>query len=190
MAMINLYDMVDIERIIFVDDEGTPTGETGPKLASHSGNTQLHLAFSCYILRRDDNKFLMTQRALSKKVWPGVWTNSVCGHPAPGEKMEDAIIRRAKFELGIDKLENITCLVSKYIYKTPPFKGIVEHEYCPIFVAYVSDVPNPNPDEVEAFEWLDWDDYALLLETEPDRMSYWCKDQYRLLKDIKPFAHL
>ena len=182
--------MQETEQIIFVYEDGSPTGETGPKLASHNTDTRLHLAFSCYVLRRTDNKFLVTQRALSKKVWPGVWTNSFCGHPMPGEAIEDAVRRRGSFELGFQDLQEITCIVPKYIYKTPPYQGIVEHEFCPIYVAYVNDEPLPNPDEVEAYKWLDWSDYVTMLSNEPDTMSYWCKDQYQYLKDLKPFASL
>src|SRR5687767_11740101 len=100
--------MQETEQIVFVDESGTPTGEIGPKLASHGADTRLHLAFSCYIFRNGDGNFLVTQRALSKKVWPGVWTNSVCGHPAPGEAMENAIRRRAAYEVGIKNLRDIT----------------------------------------------------------------------------------
>src|SRR5581483_7642642 len=73
------------ERIVFVDETGQPTGETGPKLASHTADTKLHLAFSCYVFNLENKLFLFTQRAHVKKVWPDVWTNSVCGHPMPGE---------------------------------------------------------------------------------------------------------
>jgi isopentenyl-diphosphate Delta-isomerase len=180
----------ETEQIIFVDESGVPTGEVGSKLASHTADTKLHLAFSCYILRRSDNRFLLTERALVKKVWPGVWTNSVCGHPGPGEKIEDAVLRRAKYELGIERLEGLRCVVPKYIYKTPPYNGIIEHEFCPIFVAYASDEPKPNPDEVEAYEWIEWPAYARMLKTEPDKMSYWCKDQYKILESLEPFASL
>jgi len=182
--------MLDKEQIIFVDKDGKPTSEVGPKLASHTADTKLHLAFSCYILRRSDNKFLLTQRALVKKVWPGVWTNSVCGHPSPGEAIEDAVLRRAKYELGLEYLGDLKCVVPKYIYKTPPYNGIIEHEFCPIFVANVSEDPKPNPDEVEAYEWIEWPEYARMLHTEPDKMSYWCKDQYEILKDLDPFNTL
>lgn len=98
------WHMTEIEQIVFVNEDGTPTGEIGPKLESHNASTRLHRAFSCYILRRSDNKFLVTQRALSKKVWPGVWSNSFCGHPMPGETIEDAIRRRGSFELGLTNL--------------------------------------------------------------------------------------
>lgn len=175
------------ELIVFVDEDGKPTGETGPKLESHTANTKLHLAFSCYIFRKSDNKFLVTQRALSKKVWPGVWTNSVCGHPAPGEVIEDAIRRRAKFELGLDSLQDISVVLPNYRYATPPYNGIIENEFCPVYVAYVDDEPKPNPEEVEAYKWLPWPEYVKMLTTESDKMSYWAKGQYEQLVTLEPF---
>lgn len=178
------------EQIVFVYEDGTPTGEVGPKLASHTGDTKLHLAFSCYVFRRNDNKFLLTQRATSKKVWPGVWTNSVCGHPMPAEKIEDAIRRRAKDELGLQRLDGIRCILPSYRYTTPPYNGIIENEFCPVFVAYTSEDITANPGEVGAYEWLEWADYVKLLHNHPERMSYWAKDQYLQLKDAQPFASL
>jgi isopentenyl-diphosphate delta-isomerase len=178
------------EQIVFVDERGNPTGEIGPKLESHTGHTKRHLAFSCYIFRRADFKFLMTQRALSKKVWPGVWTNSVCGHPAPGEDMYDAIRRRTQQELGLTNLEEIQVVLPSYSYTTPPYNGIIENEFCPVFIAYAADEPKPNPDEVETYQWLDWPAYIQKLEITPDQMSYWAKDQYKQLKTLEPFRTL
>jgi isopentenyl-diphosphate delta-isomerase len=175
------------EQIVFVDEQGNPTGETGLKLESHTAHTRRHLAFSCYIFRRSDNKFLLTQRALSKKVWPGVWTNSVCGHPAPGEAMEAAIRRRARQELGLEHLEDVQVILPSYRYTTPPYNGIIENEFCPVFIAYINDEPQPNPDEVEAYKWLDWPAYADMLQYAPDTMSYWAKDQYKQLQAAEPF---
>lgn len=178
------------DLIVFVDETGKPTGRIGPKLASHTATTALHLAFSCYVFRKSDGTFLATQRALSKKVWPGVWTNSVCGHPAPDEPIEHAIRRRAAFELGVDSLEGISCVLPKYRYTTPPYNGIIENEFCPVFVAYMEGDPNPNPEEVEAYKWLPWPDYVRMLTEKPDTMSYWTKDQYKQLKSLEPFAGL
>ena len=182
--------MSEAEQVVFVDEHGNPTGEVGPKLASHTAATKLHLGFSCYILRRSDNKLLVTERALSKKVWPGVWTNSVCGHPAPGEKVADAIRRRAAYELGLAQLDDIQCVLPTYRYTTPPYHGIIENEFCPVYVAYASDEPRPNPEEVEAYKWLPWSAYADMLRAEPDNMSYWAKDQYPLLRLCEPFVAL
>ncbi|MDQ7806619.1 isopentenyl-diphosphate Delta-isomerase [Amycolatopsis sp. A133] len=180
----------ETEQVVFVTEDGEPTGETGPKLASHHEHTRLHLAFSCYVLRRSDNALLITQRALHKKVWPGVWTNSVCGHPAPGETLEDAVRRRAGYELGLPSLSGLHCVLPKYRYRTPPFQGIVENEFCPVFAAWADAEPSPNSDEVGDWRWVTWTDYTKLLNDTTANMSYWAKDQFSQLKDIEPFSGL
>lgn len=176
--------------MVFVTEDGIPTGETGPKLASHGPDTRLHLAFSCYVFRRRDNAFLLTRRAAVKKVWPGVWTNSVCGHPAPEEALEDAVRRRAAYELGLPELEELRCVLPRYVYRTPEFQGIVEHEFCPVFVAYTDSEPAPNPIEVDATRWISWPDYTGLLNAQESGLSYWAKDQYPLLRKLEPFSSL
>jgi len=173
------------ERIVFVDETGQPTGETGPKLASHTADTKLHLAFSCYVFNLENKLFLFTQRAHVKKVWPDVWTNSVCGHPMPGETIEAAIRRRAQYELGITELLDVTCLLPEYVYKTPPYKGIIEHEFCPIYAAFTTQEPEPNAQEVEAYRWVSWEQYgaALVANAEKNEVSYWAKDQFPRITD-------
>jgi isopentenyl-diphosphate delta-isomerase len=180
----------DLEHIVFVTEDGVPTGETGPKLASHHRQTRLHLAFSCYLLRSSDQAFLLSRRASAKKVWPGVWTNSVCGHPAPGESLEDAVRRRAAYELGVHQLDGLRCVLPKYRYRTPEFHGVVENEFCPVFVAWVDDEPDPNPDEVGETRWLSWPDYTRLLDDEGADVSYWARDQFSQLSGLSPFSEL
>jgi len=172
------------ELIVLLDENHNEIG-TAPKLASHHAHTPLHKAFSCYVFN-DRAELLVTQRALSKKVWPGVWTNSVCGHPAPGESYEDAIVRRATYELGME-LADITLILPQYQYTTPPFQGIIENEFCPVFAARPVSGPQPNPEEVEAFKWMAWDDYVNELLTNPDPYSYWAKDQLSPLSDNSVF---
>lgn len=169
------------ELIVYVDKRGTPTGETAPKLEAHTANTRLHSAFSCYIFN-DQGKLLVTQRALSKKVWPGVWTNSVCGHPVPDERREDAVLRRTEYELGM-AIKDLTVVLPEYSYKTPPFNGIIEHEFCPVYVARLVTDPQPNSEEVEDYRWLDWDEFAARAKNDTeDVWSYWCKDQIKQLE--------
>lgn len=179
------------ELIVLVNEDGTPTGKTGPKLASHHANTPLHLAFSCYVFN-DEGKFLVTQRALSKKVWPGVWTNSVCGHPAPGESLAAAIVRRLDYELGMTA-QDIQVVLPAYRYTTPPYNGIIENEFCPVHVARASSDPQPNPEEIEAWKWVSWEEFVVSAEADQDNIySWWCKDQLRQLKDhplIKEYQH-
>lgn len=92
------------------------------------------------------------------------------------------------FELGLSDLQGISCVLPRYVYITPPYKGIVEHEFCPIYVAFVHDDPAPNADEVEAYEWKIWPEYVQMLTDEAGKMSWWCKDQYRHIKHIAPFV--
>lgn len=168
------------EFIVLLDDELHEIG-TAPKLASHHMHTPLHKAFSCYIFD-DKGRFLVTQRALSKKVWPGVWTNSVCGHPGPGESFEAAIARRAADELGMS-VTDITPLLPDYRYTTPPYNGIIENEFCPVFAARLGTSSQINPEEVEASLWMPWDAYIADIDAHPEKYSYWAKDQLTQLKD-------
>lgn len=169
------------ELIVLVDDQNNEIGQA-EKLSSHHANTPLHRAFSCYIFN-DRGEFLLTQRALSKKVWPGVWTNSVCGHPAPGEDTIDAIKRRLKDELGMTA-KDFEVVLPNYRYKTPPFNGIIENEICPVYIARFESESKINPDEVEVIRWITWEDYVQEAEADKeDTYSYWCKDQLKQLKN-------
>jgi isopentenyl-diphosphate delta-isomerase len=172
-------DMPHEELIVLVDDGGRPTG-TAEKLASHHKDTPLHLGFSCYVFDAD-GLFLTTRRSKDKKVWPGVWTNSVCGHPAPGESFVGAIERRLDYELGMTA-EEIEVVLSHHIYRTPPFRQIVEHEYCPVFVARASSPPRTNPAEVAEHRWVRWEDFVRDAQADTaNRFSWWCKNQLRLI---------
>lgn len=167
--------MPDSELIVLVDEDGEPIG-TADKLASHHGETPLHLAFSCYVFD-EAGRLLVTRRATHKLVWPGVWTNTVCGHPAPGESMIAAIERRLQYELGM-RAHEIELVLPRYRYRAPPFRGIVEHEFCPVFVALAADEPTPNPAEVQDVAWVQWSDFVRDAQTDRDDVySWWCKDQ-------------
>ncbi len=169
------------ELIVLVNEQGEPTG-TAEKLAAHHAHTPLHLAFSCYVFN-GQGQLLVTQRAHSKKVWPGVWTNSVCGHPAPGEAMEAAIQRRLKEELGMSATA-IQVVLPQYRYKTPPFNGIIENEFCPVYVARTSNQPIHNPAEVIDYKWLSWPEFVAAVAADSDNLwSWWCKDQLKQLKN-------
>jgi len=190
------------ELIYYVNPDDTPTGETEEKYAAHHAHTKLHAAFSCYVFN-DKGQFLVTQRAFGKKVWPEVWTNSCCGHPGPGESREAAIVRRLQYELGMTA-KDFTVVLPKYTYQTPPYNGIIEHEFCPVYFARAASEPVPNPDEVAMCHWMDWADYVAALEADGpgngghrDWMSqlatsdyrklgiwsWWSKDQLKQLKN-------
>lgn len=173
--------MEDTDLIVLLDDDGKPIG-TAPKLASHHADTPLHLGFSCYVFN-DQGQLLLTQRAHSKKVWPDVWTNTTCGHPAPEESMVDAITRRLDYELGMTE-DDFRLVLPDYRYKTPEYNGVVENEICPVYVAHATSEPRPNPAEVEACKWVAWEEFVRQAEADSGNIySYWCKDQLKQLKD-------
>jgi isopentenyldiphosphate isomerase len=102
------------------------------------------------------------------------------------------------------KVKNIQLVLPEYIYKTPPYNGIIEHEYCPVYVAITDSPIKPNPDEVEDYKWVDWSwflkqtdndsgDYSYFKNSIPDddelgknhipKWSWWCKDQLGLIRN-------
>ena len=140
------------ELVILLDEEGREIG-TAPKDSVHGADTSFHLAFSCYVFN-GRGEVLMTRRALSKKAWPGVWTNSFCGHPLPAEPLREAVTRRASFELGLD-IGDIALALPLFRYRATDSAGTVENELCPVYVATTDDEPIPNPLEVMEHRWAD-----------------------------------
>jgi isopentenyl-diphosphate delta-isomerase len=160
----------DAELVVLVDDRGTPVG-SAKKGVVHTAETPLHLAFSCHVYNAE-GLVLVTRRALSKLTWPGVWTNSFCGHPAPDESMEDAIARRARFELGI-AVEAVEVVLPDFRYRAVDASGIVENEICPVYRAVTTDAVEPNPDEVSEFAWLAPTALSGAVEAAPFAFSPW-----------------
>ncbi|GAA1979691.1 isopentenyl-diphosphate Delta-isomerase [Nocardiopsis rhodophaea] len=168
------------ELVVLLDD-GLERSGVADKWAVHTTDTPLHLAFSCYI-RDNSGRFLMTRRALCKKTWPGVWTNSCCGHPAPEETMEGAVRRRVGEELGL-KIEGVETALPDFRYRAVSPEGIVENEFCPVFWAVAVDDPDPDPSEVAEFAWVDWEDLVRLATRTPRLISPWAALQIPLLDE-------
>ncbi|MGI8420080.1 MAG: isopentenyl-diphosphate Delta-isomerase [Candidatus Levyibacteriota bacterium] len=174
---------MDNEYVILVTEDNKPIG-TMPKLEVHNSDTPLHRAFSCYVFNQK-GKFLLTQRAKSKKVFPGIWTNSCCGHPGPGESTEDAIKRRLQFELGLVP-ETIKMVLPDFRYRAE-MDGIVENEICPVYFTVISSEPKPNTEEVENYRWIDWNVFTKELQKSPKVYSYWCQKQVEQLGKLTEF---
>jgi isopentenyl-diphosphate Delta-isomerase len=182
--------VVDDELIVLLGDDGRPIG-TAPKLASHHRETPLHAAFSSYVFDAA-GRFLLTRRALSKKTWPGVWTNSCCGHPAPGEDAVSAVRRRLQDELGLSiATSEIVPLLPDFRYRAE-LDGIVENEICPVFGLRIDAEPVPNPAEVEEYRWVDWPTFlsAALAGRAEVGLSPWSLLQLAELEDHPVVAKL
>lgn len=162
------------EQVVLLDAEGRRIGVT-EKSAVHTRETVLHLAFSCYLLGPTGD-ILLTRRALSKRTWPGVWTNSVCGHPAPEESMTDAVARRAREELGVEITE-IRSVLPDFRYRATDASGIVENEVCPVYVARIAGPPVPAADEVAEWAWVSPGALIEAVERTPFVFSPWLQLQ-------------
>jgi isopentenyl-diphosphate Delta-isomerase len=160
----------DRELVVLVDDDGTAIG-TADKSTVHSTETPLHLAFSCHVTNAL-GQVLVTRRALGKRTWPGVWTNSFCGHPAPGEALETAVRRRAVEELGI-RLGDLQVALPDFRYRAVDASGVVEFEICPVFLATTSDAVRADPDEVAEIAWIAPDALEAAVTATPFAFSPW-----------------
>lgn len=174
------------DKIVFIDESNTPIA-TGDKLPSHNSDTRLHRAFSVFLFNVR-GEFLMQQRALSKKTWPGVWSNSCCGHVMLHETIEAAARRRLKYELGLTGIE-LKPALPDFRYRAEK-DGIVENEVCPVFVGFTDDDPRRNPAEVEATKWVDWNEFVASLDDPATDISPWAIEEVRELLASDVFKYL
>lgn len=166
------------ELVVLLAEDGTPLG-THDKATVHTVDTPLHLAFSTHVFD-DAGRILVTRRALGKKAWPGVWTNSFCGHPAPGEAFEDAVTRRAAQELGFS-VRDIRSVLPDFRYRAVDASGIVENEICPVYTAVADSAVDPLPEEVMDFQWVEPADLVSAVTATPWAFSPWLTLQLPLL---------
>lgn len=162
------------DLVVLLDAAGEPVG-TADRTTVHDADTPLHLAFSCWVLD-DDGRVLLTRRALVKRTWPGVWTNSFCGHPRPGEAMPDAVHRYAERELGL-RIDDLRCVLPDFSYRAVDASGVVEHEVCPVHVARAVGPLRPDPAEVAEHVWVDPQVVLDLAASAPWALSPWAVEQ-------------
>ncbi|WBU37297.1 isopentenyl-diphosphate Delta-isomerase [Homoserinibacter sp. YIM 151385] len=171
-----LEPSADVEQVVLLDDAGAPIG-VADKATVHSEDTPLHLAFSCHVVG-PDGQVLVTRRALGKRAFAGIWTNAFCGHPSPGERIEDAVARRAERELGL-VLDELELVLPDFRYRAVDAGGIVEHEICPVFRARVSADPRPAADEVADWAWVQPAQLSAAVALTPFAFSPWLALQLR-----------
>ena len=169
--------LVSQDLVVLLDDAGQSIG-TAPKTDVHHGSTPLHLAFSCYLFD-GAGRVLLTRRALHKGTFPGVWTNSFCGHPSPGETLDDAVVRRARQELGVT-VEDLRCVLPDFRYRAVDAAGVLENEICPVFCGRALGPVTADPEEVMDCAWVPWD--QLLAAAQFGwALSPWAMEQIPLL---------
>ncbi len=185
MTILDRVRITSPEMVVLLDDDGTAVG-TQEKATVHHADTPLHLAFSSYVVD-PDGRVLITRRAWDKVTWPGVWTNSCCGHPGPGERLDGAVLRRLDHELGI-RAGAAEPVLPDFRYRAVMENGVVEYEICPVFLVRwdAADAVEPHPDEVADYRWQAWADVVADVASGTSALSPWCRDQVRRLHELGP----
>lgn len=157
------------EKVILVNERDEPIGLM-PKMEAHE-KALLHRAFSVFIFN-DKNELMIQQRALGKYHSPGLWANTCCSHQREGETNVAAGMRRLQEEMGFTTpLEDSI----SFIYKAPFDNGLTEHEYDHILLGRYNQEPQPNPEEVHDWKWMDLEDIKAEMETQPEKYTAWFK---------------
>ncbi len=179
-------EVSDAELVVLLDSGGRAVGSTA-KASVHHGDTPLHLAFSCYVVD-GQGRVLVTRRALGKTTFPGLWTNSLCGHPMPGESIVKAVLRRADEELGLRLAPRQVDLVLPEFGYWAQMDGVVEHEMCPVLLAQVDGESRlcPDADEVEDTAWMPWQKFVDAVLGGKPGWSPWCREQVQQLQALGP----
>jgi isopentenyl-diphosphate Delta-isomerase len=165
---------------VLVDDSDNSIG-TMEKLEAHQKGV-LHRAFSI-LLFNSKGELLLQKRAKTKYHSAGLWSNTCCSHPLPGESMADATRRKLKQEMGIDLMPEFAY---KFIYKANLDGNLIEHEYDYVFIGSFEGPPIINKEEVE--EWR-YESVNLLMQNSlvhPELYTYW----FRLIMDHTEFKNI
>jgi len=157
------------ELVVLVNENNEKIGLM-PKLEAHQ-KALLHRAFSVFILN-DKNELMLQQRAADKYHSPLLWANTCCSHQREGETNIEAGNRRLQEEMGFNtQLKELF----SFIYKAPFDNGLTEHELDYVMIGYYNQEPSINPDEVEAWKWMDIDEVRKDIQQNPDIYTAWFK---------------
>ncbi|RSS76849.1 isopentenyl-diphosphate Delta-isomerase [Streptomyces sp. WAC06614] len=169
------------DLIVLLDESGRVIG-AAPRLASHHTGTPLHLAFTAYAFN-GDGELLLTRRSMAKKTWPGVWTNTACGHPRPGERLVGAAARRVRDELGVEVLR-ADVVLAKVRYRAVMPNGVVENEMGPVLRVLLDGAVRPDPQETDRVQWVAWRDIATRVTEGTAGLSPWAEITIRRLAGL------
>jgi len=171
------------ELVVLVNENNEQIGLM-PKLEAHE-KALLHRAFSVFILN-DKNELMLQQRAADKYHSPLLWANTCCSHQRENETNIEAGNRRLQEEMGFSaELKELF----SFIYKAPFDNGLTEHELDHVMIGYYNGEPTINPDEVQAWKWMDIDEVRKDIQQNPDIYTAWFKiifnEFYHFLEEHK-----
>ncbi len=165
--------MGQIERLVLTDDRNRSIG-WGEKLHVHEAGL-LHRAFSIFLVDRE-GAIALQKRHPAKYHSGGLWANTCCGHPRPGEATMRAARRRLFEEVGV--AADLT-LAFRSRYEVAFENGLSENEIVNVYVGSLTGTPRPHPDEVVAIEMLTIDELAGAVARRPAAYAFWLRHYLR-----------
>jgi isopentenyl-diphosphate delta-isomerase len=158
-----------MEEVLLVDEQDRVLG-VEEKLRAHRDGGRLHRAFSILICDTR-GRMLLQLRSRRKYHFGGLWTNACCGHPRPGEAIDQAAHRRLHEELGFDvPLREIFT----FVYRAEdPGSDLTEHEYDHVFLGVFEGTPHPDPEEIDEYKWMEPVEIDRDLGRHPEQYSPW-----------------
>jgi isopentenyl-diphosphate delta-isomerase len=168
------------EEVILVNTQDEPIGSMEKMEAHRLGF--LHRAFSVFVFN-SHGELLLQRRAESKYHSGGLWTNTCCSHPRPGEETHDAANRRLKEEMGM-QCKLTPCFT--FIYKISFSNGLTEHELDHVYVGRTDEGPEINMDEVSDWKYISINELKKDLKKNPSHYTEWFKISIdRILQYLK-----
>ena len=162
-----MYTQDNDTLLIAVDTQDHDIGVVA-KMNAHR-NGILHRAFSIFVFDESD-RLLLQRRATDKYHSGGLWSNTCCGHPSPGQSLLGAAHRRLREEMGFDCPLRV---VFSFVYRAALDGGLVEHELDHVVVGQFQDAPAPDPREVGAWKWESAPAVHAQLAAEPKAFTAW-----------------
>lgn len=155
--------------VILVDEQDNPLGSMEKLMAHQKG--VLHRAFSIFIFNSCGD-LLLQQRAKSKYHSAGLWSNSCCGHPLPGEETIDAANRRLHEEFGI---QTSLKLLFSFQYNVALENGLTENEFDHVYFGISDAHPVPDSEEIETWKYMNTADLRDMISTNDKDFTCWFK---------------
>lgn len=157
------------ENLILVDEHNRATGQAEKWSVHRQG--LLHRAFSIFLVDAE-GRLLLQRRSKAKYHSAGLWANSCCGHPRPGERTATAARRRLNEELGARAPLRFEFRAR---YRTELPNGLIENEIVYVYFGAAPKTFQLNPEEVAAVDWMTFSDLADDVVKRPQRYAYWLR---------------
>ena len=157
------------DLVTLVDHDDNVVG-TEEKIRAHREG-KLHRAFSVFVFD-EDRRLLIQRRATGKYHSAGLWSNTCCGHPRPGESADGAAERRLSEEMGF------ACDLRRAfrtIYEMSVADSMVEHELNQVFVGRFDGSPQPDEHEVDQCRWVELAELRRSIQVSPELYTPWLK---------------